>query len=49
LLVATMLILVAVRTPRGALMGVVVVLAGLPVYEILQRRLPRFSTVEPGN
>jgi basic amino acid/polyamine antiporter, APA family len=39
LLVATMLILVAVRTPRGALMGVVVVLAGLPVYEILQRRL----------
>jgi APA family basic amino acid/polyamine antiporter len=49
LLVATMLILVAVRTPRGALMGVVVVLAGLPVYEILQRRLPPFSAVEPGN
>jgi len=34
-----MLVLVAVRTPRGALLGVTVVLAGLPVYEILRRRL----------
>ncbi len=47
LLVATMLILVAVRTPRGALMGVVVVLAGLPVYEILRRRLPAAAAVKP--
>jgi len=38
LLVATMLVLVAARSPRGALLGVVVVLAGLPVYEILRRR-----------
>jgi basic amino acid/polyamine antiporter, APA family len=37
-LVATMLFLVAARSPRGALLGVVVVLAGLPVYEILRRR-----------
>jgi APA family basic amino acid/polyamine antiporter len=37
-LVVLMLILVAAHTPRGALLGVVVVLAGLPVYEIFQRR-----------
>ena len=47
LLVATMLILVAARTPRGALMGVLVVLAGLPVYEVLRRRLPAVSSEEP--
>jgi len=39
LLVAVMLFLVAVRTPRGAMLGVAVVLAGLPVYEIFQRRV----------
>jgi APA family basic amino acid/polyamine antiporter len=37
-LVALMLILVAARTPRAALLGVVVVLAGLPVYEVFQSR-----------
>jgi APA family basic amino acid/polyamine antiporter len=40
LLVATMLVLVAGRNPRESVLGVVVVLAGLPVYEILRRRLP---------
>jgi basic amino acid/polyamine antiporter, APA family len=49
LLVATMLFLVAGRNPREAVLGVVVVLAGLPVYEILRRRLPPISAVEPGN
>jgi APA family basic amino acid/polyamine antiporter len=39
-LVALMLILVAARTPRAALLGVVVVLAGLPVYEVFQCRKP---------
>jgi APA family basic amino acid/polyamine antiporter len=38
-LVALMLALVGARSPRGALLGVVVVLAGLPVYEIFRRRL----------
>jgi APA family basic amino acid/polyamine antiporter len=38
LLVATMLFLVGGRNPREAVLGVVVVLAGLPVYEILRRR-----------
>lgn len=47
LLVATMLLLVAVRTPRGALLGVAVVSAGLPVYEILQRRSPSVAGAEP--
>ena len=46
LLVAIMLILVASRTPRGALMGVIVVLAGLPVYELLRRRRPSAIDVE---
>jgi APA family basic amino acid/polyamine antiporter len=49
LLVATMLILVAVHTPRGALMGVAVVLAGLPVYEFLRRRLPSVDGAEPSD
>jgi len=39
LLVVLMLALVGARSPRGALLGVVVVLAGLPVYEIFRRRL----------
>ncbi len=38
-LVALMLVLVGSRSPRGALMGVLVVLAGLPVYELFRRRL----------
>ena len=38
-LVALMLVLVGARSPRGALLGVIVVLAGLPVYEIFRRRL----------
>jgi APA family basic amino acid/polyamine antiporter len=38
-LVALMLVLVAMHNPRGALLGVVVVLTGLPVYELLRRRL----------
>jgi APA family basic amino acid/polyamine antiporter len=47
LLVAIMLVLVAVRTPRGALLGVAVVSAGLPVYEILRRRSPSVPGAEP--
>jgi APA family basic amino acid/polyamine antiporter len=39
-LVALMLVLVAARTPRAALLGVVVVLAGLPVYEVFQSKKP---------
>jgi APA family basic amino acid/polyamine antiporter len=38
-LVALLLIVLAVRSPRGALLGVAVVLAGLPVYEGFRRRL----------
>jgi APA family basic amino acid/polyamine antiporter len=38
-LVALMLVLVGGRSPRQALLGVLVVLAGLPVYEIFRRRL----------
>ena len=49
LLVATMLFLVAARNPREAVLGVVVVLAGLPVYEILRRRLPPIGAAETGN
>ena len=49
LLVATMLFLVAARNPREAVLGVVVVLAGLPVYEILGRRLPAIAAAETGN
>lgn len=37
-LVALMLFLVGTHSPRGALLGVLVVLAGLPVYEIFRRR-----------
>jgi APA family basic amino acid/polyamine antiporter len=47
LLVTIMLVLVAVRTPRGALLGVAVVSAGLPVYEILRRRSPSVPGAEP--
>lgn len=39
ILVALMLVLVAGRNPQGALLGVLVVLAGLPVYEVFRRRL----------
>jgi APA family basic amino acid/polyamine antiporter len=49
LLIATMLFLVAARNPREAVLGVVVVLAGLPVYEILRRRLPPIGATETGN
>jgi APA family basic amino acid/polyamine antiporter len=44
ILVALMLFLVGVHSPRGALLGVVVVLAGLPVYEVFRRRLKPPST-----
>ena len=47
LLVAIMLVLVAMRTPRGALLGISVVSAGLPVYEILRRRSPLVPGAEP--
>lgn len=39
MLVALMLVLVGGHSPRGALLGVAVVLAGLPVYEVFRRRL----------
>ena len=48
-LAAPMLFLVAAHNPRGAVLGVVVVLAGLPVYEILRRRLPAIGAAETGN
>jgi len=38
-LAALMLVLVAVHSPGGALLGVVVVSAGLPVYEVFRRKL----------
>ena len=48
LLVAAMLLLMAMRSPRQAALGVLVVLAGLPVYEIIQRRRQRVSpSTEP--
>ena len=47
-LAALMLVLVGVHSPRGALLGVVVVSAGLPVYEIFQRRLPAVPVAETG-
>ncbi len=46
-LVALMLVLVAVRSPRGALMGVIVVLAGLPVYEVFRHRTGAVTATEP--
>nr|AUN36735.1 amino acid permease [uncultured bacterium] len=39
ILVVLMLVLVGSRSPRGAVLGVLVVLAGLPVYEIFRRKL----------
>jgi APA family basic amino acid/polyamine antiporter len=39
LLVAVMLVLIGGQRPREAVLGVIVVLAGLPVYEIFRRRL----------
>jgi APA family basic amino acid/polyamine antiporter len=47
-LAALMLVLVGVHSPRGALLGVVVVSAGLPVYEIFRRRLPAVPFAETG-
>ncbi len=47
LLVALMLVLVAGRSPRGAMLGVLVVLAGLPVYEVFRRRLASAAPNEP--
>jgi hypothetical protein len=47
-LAALMLVLVAVHSPRGALLGVVVVSAGLPVYEIFRRRLTVVAVAETG-
>jgi APA family basic amino acid/polyamine antiporter len=43
-LVVLVLVLVAGHSPRGALLGVVVVLAGLPVYEVFRRRLALIAT-----
>jgi basic amino acid/polyamine antiporter, APA family len=37
-LVAVTLVLVGARSPRGALLGLLVVSAGLPVYEVFRRR-----------
>jgi hypothetical protein len=47
--VGLMLVLVAVHSPRGALLGVLVVLAGLPVYEIFRRRLAVATAEERGD
>ena len=47
-LVAVMLVLVGGRNPVGALLGVLVVLAGLPVYEIFRRRLERAVPFQDG-
>jgi APA family basic amino acid/polyamine antiporter len=47
-LVALMLVLVAGRSPRGALLGVLVVLAGLPVYEVFRRSLASGAASKPG-
>jgi APA family basic amino acid/polyamine antiporter len=38
-LVSLLLVLIAMHSPRGALFGTLVVLAGLPVYNIFQRKL----------
>jgi APA family basic amino acid/polyamine antiporter len=46
LLVVLMLFLVGSRTPLGAALGVLVVLAGLPVYEIFRSRLTRLANAE---
>lgn len=43
-LVALMLVLVGAHSPRGALLGVLVVLAGLPVYEVFRRRMAVITT-----
>lgn len=48
LLVAAMLFLMAMRNPRQAALGIVVVLAGLPVYQIIhQRRRGTVASTEP--
>jgi basic amino acid/polyamine antiporter, APA family len=46
-LVVLMLVLVGSRNPVGALLGVLVVLAGLPVYEIFRRRLAAWGNRSP--
>lgn len=40
LLVVLLLILMAIRSPRETLLGAAVVLAGLPVYAVMNRRVP---------
>jgi APA family basic amino acid/polyamine antiporter len=45
-LVSLLLVLIAMHSPRGALVGTMVVLAGLPVYSIFQSKLT--PTVRPG-
>ena len=47
ILVALMLFLVGAHSPRGAMMGVLVVSAGLPVYEIFRRRKTHAVTKQP--
>lgn len=46
-LVVVMLVLVGVHAPRQALLGVLVVLAGLPVYEIFRSKLPPVLLEQP--
>jgi APA family basic amino acid/polyamine antiporter len=46
LLVILMLFLVGSSTPRGAGLGVLVVLAGLPVYEVFRGRTARLAKAE---
>src|SRR6266571_3577723 len=45
-LVSLLLVLIAMHSPRGALVGTMVVLAGLPVYSIFQSKLT--PTARPG-
>lgn len=47
LLVAAMLFLMAMRSPRQASLGILVVLAGLPVHEIIHRRRRTIAITEP--
>ena len=46
-LVVVMLVLVGVHAPKQALLGVAVVLAGLPVYEIFRSKLPPVLLEQP--
>ena len=52
LFMALTLVLLALRAPRESALGVVVVLAGVPVYEVFQRKpsaIPLTSTEEAGD